>query len=242
MLLALKSYLFQLREQLQYAFDDLSAHGVGGSESGGTAMNVVQQTVVQNQGEDVVTQSPLELFNSIKSYIITSGEVVEAYYNKIDEMILESKRYVVENDFGTYKEDVQTEINSVNNVLQLTTTRVQEIEGTFSTGENYAEVIRSQGYARIGFIGDSGTTTDTSDDEYGMEIGTIGGVGENAKHTGYAKFSTKETALYDRNGTKAAWIDQNSLNGGNVVASESIKLGRFRDYANEDGDVITKIG
>ena len=75
-----------------------------------------------------------------------------------------------------------------------------------------------------------------------MEIGTIGGVGENAKHTGYAKFSTKETALYDRNGTKAAWIDQNSLNGGNVVASESIKLGRFIDYANEDGDVITKIG
>lgn len=242
MLLALKSYLFQLREQLQYAFDDLSAHGVGGSESGGTAMNVVQQTVVQNQGGGVVTQSPLELFNSIKSYIITSGEVVDAYYNKIDAMILENRRYVAENDFGTYKKDVQKDIAVVDGKLQLTDTKVEQIEGTFSTGKNYAEVIRSQGYARIGFIGDSGTTTDTSDDEYGMEIGTIEGVGENAKHTGYAKFSTKETALYDRNGTKAAWIDQNSLNGGNVVASESIKLGKLKDYANEDGDVITKIG
>jgi hypothetical protein len=245
MLLALKSYLFQLREQLQYAFDDLSAHGVGGSESGGTAMNVVQQTVVQNQGGSVTTQSPLELFNSIKSYIITSGEVVDAYYNKIDAMILESKRYVAESDFGTYKQEVQKDIAVVDGKLQLTDTKVEQIEGTFSTGEKYAEVISTQGYARIGFIGDSGTTTDTADDEYGMEIGTI--VGEEKKHTGFAKFSTQEIALYDTNVAsdakpiKAMWITRNTSNCNNFDAKLSIKLGQFKDEVDKNGDIVTKI-
>jgi hypothetical protein len=127
----------------------------------------------------------------------------------------------------------------VNQGVQLTSTRVEQIEGTFSTGTNYAEVKMSQGYMKVGFLA-GGDTPDEKDDEYGMEIGTASGDGVNRKQTGYAKFSTKETALYDRDGNKAAWIDTNSINGDNLVVGKTIKHGRFLDVS-DNGDTVTKV-
>lgn len=104
---ALVSYLYQLREQLQYAFDDLEKNGV--SVGGG---GIIQNTTVIQGGGTTEGKPPTEeeaelTFNSIKNFIIKSSDIVESYYQKIDSMILSAGRYVAQTDFQGYQKEVE---------------------------------------------------------------------------------------------------------------------------------------
>lgn len=105
---AIVSYIYQLREQLQYAFDDLEKNGV--SVGGGGIIN--NTTTIINQGGSVSgevkppTEEEAELtFNAIKSFIIKSADIVDSYYTKIDSMILATGKYVAQTEFEGYKEN-----------------------------------------------------------------------------------------------------------------------------------------
>lgn len=102
---ALVSYLYQLREQLQYAFDDLEKNGV--SVGGG---GIIQNTTVIQGGSTSEGKPPTEeeaelTFNSIKNFIIKSADIVESYYQKIDSMILSTGRYVAQTEFQGYQQE-----------------------------------------------------------------------------------------------------------------------------------------
>lgn len=239
MLLALRSYLFQLREQLQYAFDDLEKNGTSGGGGSGTAMTTVVQQTVQGQGGISTPQSALELFNSIKAYIITSGEIVDAYYKEIDQMILESKRYVVENFDGKYKETVEQRLLAHDGLIEAESKKIETIEGTFSTGANYAAVISSTGTMKLGFI-EGNDTTDTSDDVYGMEI-TLKTNENGVEKKSAARFTTTDVKFLDADNNTMAEFGSDAARMNNIEARRTSKLGGFKDYADENGDVITKV-
>lgn len=98
MLLGVKSYLFQLREQLQWAFDNLDLNGSGGKdESGGTVNNttIINQTTVP-AGEKEAQAT----FDAIKSFIIKAADIADAYYEIVSTKLQSS--YVAKSDYGDY--------------------------------------------------------------------------------------------------------------------------------------------
>ena len=87
-----KSYLFQLAEQLQWALNNIEA----------SSGNVIVSTPKTSAAAADTEVDRKATFNSIKSLIIKSAEIVDAYYEKINKRLEGS--YVAVSDFGTYKE------------------------------------------------------------------------------------------------------------------------------------------
>lgn len=103
-LLQLKSYLYQLSEQLQWAFDTIDTSGKSG------AAYVVSEAprVLASSGPS--SSDAQATFASIKSLIIKSADIVDAYYEEINKR-LESV-YVAQSDFGAYAEQTALEIEA----------------------------------------------------------------------------------------------------------------------------------
>ena len=81
-LLQLKSYLYQLSEQLQWAFDNITVSGTT-NNAGYVVMHApgsLAATTAPNAG-------PQATFSSIKSLIIKSAEIVDAYYQEINKRL-----------------------------------------------------------------------------------------------------------------------------------------------------------
>lgn len=111
MLIGIRSYLYQLREQLQYFADDLEKNGVAGGGGGITnnTTTIINQSTSSGTGEiKPPTEEEAELtFNAIKSFIIKSADIVDSYFQKIDSMILSTGKYVAQTDFDGYKQDAE---------------------------------------------------------------------------------------------------------------------------------------
>lgn len=116
-LIQLKSYLYQLSEQLQWAFDNINT--TGGSSSSGYVVN--QPTKIYSKG---LSNAEAELtFNSLKSLIIKSADIVNAYYDEINARL--EGIYVAQSDFGAYAEKTSQEIEATSTS---TTQRFENIQ------------------------------------------------------------------------------------------------------------------
>ena len=96
-LMQIQSYLYQMAQQLQWAFDTIQ------TGSGGGGQPVVQQTKTIYVSTN---QDPETTFAGIKDLIIKSAEIVDAYYEEIDSRL--DGIYVAKSDFGTYTEQTRT--------------------------------------------------------------------------------------------------------------------------------------
>lgn len=103
-LLQLKSYLYQLSEQLQWAFDTIDTSGKSG------AAYVVSEAprVLASSGPS--NSDAQATFASIKSLIIKSADIVDAYYEEINKRL--EGVYVAQSDFGAYVEKTALEIEA----------------------------------------------------------------------------------------------------------------------------------
>ncbi len=155
MLLGIRSYLYQLREQLQYFADNIEGNGILGG-GGGITNNT---TTIINQGASVPSESrpPTEeeaelTFNAIKSFIVKSADIVESYYKQIDSMILSEGKYVATTDFEGYKADADdkyvdkadynTYVAEVNSRLDVHSTDIE-------VNHTYTETIKAELDAKI---------------------------------------------------------------------------------------------
>lgn len=114
-LIQMKSYLHQLVEQLQWALNSTDAQN---------SHHVVAGT--KNYGANADTSNPIDratTFNAIKSLIITSADIVEAYYEEINKKL--SGLYVAESEFGAFVEETRNNIaaNSTNITQNYTDTQ-----------------------------------------------------------------------------------------------------------------------
>lgn len=101
-LLQMRSYLYQLSGQLNWAFSTLE--NPGDSESG----EIVLENSKGLSSEEKKQQEVLDNFNDLKGLIIKSAEIVESYYDAIKTRL--DGVYVAESEFGTYREEVSREI------------------------------------------------------------------------------------------------------------------------------------
>ena len=208
----LKSYLYQLTNQLNFALK--SAESV--EKEKGYSSSAVSKNSTQEKTEEEKAQ---ETFFNVKNLIIKSADIVNAYYEVIEQKL--SSEYEALSEFGDYKSKtdaliVQTSENKTEFYESL-----QEID---SKVEGINSGIRKDGcYIKTGWLDDGKTLA-------GVEVGMIS-VNDNGEETdkSFAKFTTKSLEFYDmvNDKTPVAWISTQMLNIRNVTIEEDLYQGGY---------------
>ncbi len=121
----IKSYLFTLVEQLQWAVNNIDTAPTNGS---------LPATMGSEKGAS--SSSPQIAFSELKSLIIKSADIVNAYYEKISKKL--EGLYVAQSDFGTFKEQTTQDIESTSTNVSRAFTNIQAI--TTEVGQIDAEI------------------------------------------------------------------------------------------------------
>lgn len=111
-LVQVKSYLHQLAEQLQWALQNVDTN------NNTSVVMPTARSLAPIASGSVGQSDPQATFASIKSLIIKSAEIVDAYYEEIDKKLV--GLYYADSDFGSFFEATQAGIKA--NSKNITTT------------------------------------------------------------------------------------------------------------------------
>lgn len=126
-LLQMRSYLYQLSQQLNWAFSTIS-----------TEVRTDSNTASSVQGKKQES-NPAQTFGEIKSLIIKSADIVDAYYAEINGRL--EKIYVAQSDFGEYIEKTDMNIQQNSTDISQLFTNEQTIITTINTIDSNAKTV-----------------------------------------------------------------------------------------------------
>ena len=201
----LQRYLYALVEQLNWEL--------------GTSSSSAPQTVA------LPKPAPAETFSSIKSLIIKSADIVQAYSDKITQT-LEGK-YVAQSEFGTFSEETAQVLEQTSKEVEQLFSNLQRIEST---------LIGVNAYLRSGLLYyDAGGVP-----VYGLEVGQQTQVDGQTVFNKYARFTAGKLSFYDANDNEVAYISDYKLHITNVEVGGTLRQGHFQDSTQADGSIVTK--
>ena len=218
----MQSYMFQLVEQLNWAMKNVEGEFTGTAPSMG-------KTTTSSVSTDAKAQAS---FNSIKSLIIKSADIVNAYYEAINARL--KGHYVAESDFGTFVEETTAELEATSKDITQFYKDIQEIATDIENVEHTLIEVNAHIKSGILYYGDNGAPV------YGLEIG------QRTEHDGvetfnkYARFTSDKLSFYDSNDIEVAYISDKKLYITHVEVTGSFSLGGFVDQVLADRSVVTK--
>lgn len=232
----IRGFLFQLVEQLNMEGRESSSanHMVGGASDRASIYAGVQGT---NNGAG----TPMSTFNQIKSLIIKSADIIDAYYEEINRR-LESV-YVAESEFGTYTKQASQNIQANADGIKQNFDSIQSISGQLD------QAIRTRANIRSGLlftVGDDnleaelGQSLPEGSEVYGVEIGQTTAVDGKEVFNKFARFTAYGMTLYDNNGNLTAYITDSRLNIPNADIKNSLTRGGFVETINSDGSSVER--
>lgn len=219
----IRSYLYQLIPQLQFALNNE-----------GVTSYVVQE---KQQPIGTTSQSTSSIdaevaFEALKPFIIKSADIVQAYYEEINSMLVGS--YVAQSDFGTFSEQMEQRISQSATDIEQTFKDIQQI---FTDIENISFTLAEvNAHIRTGLL----YHDDNEVPVYGLEIGqrnTVDGVEVFNK---YARFTSDRLSFYDHNGMEVAYISDYKIYIRSLEITVSSKMGGFVSTVMANGDVVKK--
>ena len=202
----IQSYLYQMAQQLQWAFDTIDTGG-----STGTAVSVSTQA---KQG--AAAADPASTFSGVKDLIIKSADIVSAYYAQISKRL--EGVYVAQSDFGTYTEKTDLEIQANSQSIQQLYTNTQDLTDTVDG--LYDSVINTNAYLKSGLLDEKPDGTPV----YGLEIGQRNTVGGADIFNKFARFTADRLSFYDSSDVEVAYISDYHLHITNAVITGSLVL------------------
>lgn len=216
----IQSYLHQMVQQLNWALSTVEE-----AKAGNTSANVVLP-----QSIAPASREAMETFNSIKSLIIKSADIVKAYEDTIKTDF--KGVFVAESDFGTFKEETNRSVTENSEGVTEAYNRIQEVKTDF---EDY--VTTTEGYIRRGILDDNNTI--------GIEVGQTSTEGNYHR---YARFTAERLTFFDINGNAVAYVGAGDAdNSGNTnclyVTGKAVFLGdvQFGGYKIDTSDGIAFI-
>lgn len=221
-LVQLKGYLYQLVDQLQFALNN-----VGTASS--TVVQVATRTAPSTGSASV---DPTTTFNAIKSLIIKSADIVDAYYQEINSRL--TGVYVAESDFGTFAENTEQYISqSSTDIDQLFTNTQAIFTDIANLNFTLAEV---NAHIRSGLLDydESGVPI------YGLEIGQKNEVDGTEVFNKFARFTADRLSFYDQNGSELAYVSDYKLYINNIQVRGSLQVGGYKDFVDSAGGIVTK--
>lgn len=204
----IKSYLYQFAGQLQWALGNVDAKI-------DTHMAVQMASSGASKKAD-----PVENFNALKGLIIKSADIVDAYYQEIDNLLKLSGDYAAQSDFGSFKEYTQNSISATDKKINQDITDYQAI---YDENGNVRTDLLINGCIHTGIIeySESGAAI------VGIQIGQVTKENGVEVFNKFARFTADELSFYDRNSVKVAYISDTKLHITNAEISGNLKLGGF---------------
>ena len=206
----IRSYLYQFAEQLKWALSTLETGGTGASANGSTPGAVSASPEAATPGST---------FNSIKSLIIKSADIVDAYYEQISRRL--EGDYVAQSQFGSYAEQTSQSISENSAAIERVFTNMQQISSALEEVKN--SLIEVNAYMQSGLLAydENGVPI------YGLEVGQRNTVDGEEVFNRYARFTANRLSFYDRNGTEVAYMSDYKFYIKNGEITETLKLGAF---------------
>lgn len=212
----MQSYIYQLVEQLNFAFN-----AVDSATSGNTSSVVMTNT--NKQVEDMSPEEAANTFNSIKALIIKSADIVKAYEETMREEF--NGEYVAISDFGTYTADTKLIIDATSEDVSELYTKTEAI------GD---DVNNTNAYIKRGLLG---YHERLGKDVYGIAVGQTDDKGVYSK---YAWFIGEGLCLFDDLGNEVAYISQNRLYITDAIFLGTVQFGGYK-LDTSDGLAFTWI-
>lgn len=216
-----KSYLYQLVDQLNYALNNIDTVSVSAQES------------LKNTAQAPATNvDAASTFSAIKSLIIKSADIVQAYYDVIKSKL--QGEYAAQSDFGTFVEQTEQTLTESSKSIEQAFTDLQKITTDLKTITfTLAEV---NAHIRSGLL----YYDDNDLPVYGVEVGqenTINGVKVFSK---YARFISDRLSFFDQYDKEVAYISDRMLYISDVEVLETLKMGGFKTFILGNGDTVEK--
>lgn len=198
----IRSYLYQFAEQLNWALNNIDTKAA-------EATKKIEATTEQ---KNAVEQAQAT-FSEVKSLIIKSADIVNAYYEEISRRL--DGEYVAESEFGTYKQETSATLNATSQSIDLMfenqqtlQTDMEGINGVLQTSADKTTILGSNAWCSIGVL---------SEDEsgfpiYGMEIGQVNTEDGEQVYSKFAQYRSDGVHLFDQNGIEVATICDYWLN------------------------------
>ena len=203
----IRSYLYHLASQLQYAFD-----GGGEASSPVAAETAVSQAAQQEQ-----------TLAAVKSLMIRSAEVTERIAQKL-ETRLEGK-YVAQSRFGTFTQLTEQRITAEAEGLRQEFANVQRIESRVEQLQSALLEVNASIRTGLLYERENGPV-------YGVEIGQQERENGTVRFRKFARLTADRLSFYDSSDTEVAYISDSCLHvtHGQVqtLAAETASLQRLR--------------
>ena len=205
-LLQIKSYLNQLIPELQFAMSNVSA----------PAVTTVAPTakVVSTAPSNADAQAT---FNSIKSLIIKSAEIVDAYYDEIEKKL--NGEYFADSDFGSFIENTTASIVANSTSITQNYDSHQQLITDIQT--DVYDIINNA-YVKTGEIGKDADGNPI----IGVEIRQKTERDGVETYDKCAQFTSGKLSFYE-NDVKVAWLSGYKLCVTNAEIENSMTLGGF---------------
>lgn len=217
----IQSYLHQMVQQLNWALSTVEE-----AKAGNTSANVVLP-----QSIAPASREAMETFNSIKSLIIKSADIVKAYEDTIRTNF--KGKYFADSDFGTFVEETNRFVEENSRGVTEAYTRIEGIDTNLDKLNDYVET--TEGYIKRGIL---------SDGSIGIEVGET----RDEKYHRYAQFTAERLTFFDINSNPVAYIGSGEADkSGNTnclyVTGKAVFLGgvQFGGYKIDTSDGIAFI-
>ena len=248
-----KSYLYQLVEQLQFALGNIDTSSQQGY------VQTPQASTQTSQGYAMTPRivEPIDAhstFNAVKGLIIKSADIIEAYYEEINSRL--EGLYVAESDFGTFVQRTSQDIESNSTMVERSFTNVQEITGDLtgklrdmetkmdSNLEDIVGAIENINRSIIEVNANIKSGLLYYDENeipvYGLEVGQrtmIDGVEVFDK---FARFTSDRLSFFDQNDNEVAYISDRKLYINHVEIRGTLKMGGFVKTVLADRSIVKR--
>lgn len=151
----LNRYVYQLTEKLNYAMSIIDTPEAEEA--------YVKEVTGAGASADAESKAR-DIFNQIKNLIISSADIVEAYYEQMS-MRMEGT-YVAKSDFGVYAEETAADIEANSTAILQNYSLIQEITGAITQIINTQ--METRAWVRSGLLDDTVTPP-----VYGVEVGQV---------------------------------------------------------------------
>lgn len=206
----IQSYLIQFVGQLEWAFNNISTEGTA------AVATSPSEAPLENSSKTGATAT----FNAIKSLIIKSADIVNAYYMQMSERF--DGVYLAQSEFGTYEELTSQTIEKSDKDIKQIFEDLQTIDTDIAALQS--KLLSVDAYIKSGLL-------DYNDDGlpvYGIEIGQKNKVNGEEVFNKFARFSANRLSFYDQNSIEVAWISDYMLHITDAEITGTLYLGGYK--------------
>lgn len=236
----IRSYLFIISDQLNQALNNLTEDNF--------AKEVQDALTSERTKNEDTRQNVSDSYGDLKSLIIKTASSVRAEMDLITTTL--QSNYVAKSDFGTYTENINTQITQTAAGVKTAIDAIESVQGQVNSGDAELEeyISKTAGYILQGIVGYDGanpiigiaigqdlTTTGMKTTINGKEYAEID------KTQNMSVWTTQKLSFFI-SGTEVAYFSNGALHVGNIEVGNKITGNNEWEISFADGFSINWIG